>query len=189
MKSYQIERLIRECYIFINEDYGKEMKDAMEYSTLLNSTGRYKNPEIGVQICIGNRKYNYRIAKIMLQKHRRNIVNGLNYIKKIGLNQYKNIQYFNSRDEIKDTIIGIISGIIINIKKYSHKPILAFSYSNDSVKISSRATNDLVRYGINLSDAIEKTIIITGGTGGGHDIAAGATIEKEKIDLFIKVFD
>ena len=189
MKSYKIEKLIKESYTFINEENGKEMKDASEYSTLLNSTGRYDNPEIGLQICIGNRKNNYNIAKVMLQKHRINIINGLNYVKKIGLNQFENIQYFHSKDQIKDTLIGIIAGIIINIKKYSSKPILAFSYSNEDVKVSSRATNDLIKKGINLSDAINKTILITGGSGGGHDIAAGATIKKDRIDLFIKVFN
>ena len=189
MKSYKIERLIKESYTFINEEYGKEMKDASEYSTLLNSTGRYDNPEIGLQICIGNRENNYNIAKVMLQKHRINIINGLNYVKKIGLNQFENIQYFHSKDQIKDTLIGIIAGIIINIKKYSSKPILAFSFSNEDVKVSSRATNDLIKKGVNLSDAINKTILITGGSGGGHDIAAGATIKKDRIDLFIKVFN
>lgn len=184
--------LIKESYTFITEKNGYEMKDAAEFATLLNATGRYEKANIGLKICIDDNKKYYIIAKKLLAEHRKNLVNGLNYVKKIGLTQLKNIQYFYSKDNIKETIVGIIASMFIGIKTYDlNKPIIGFalSNSNDEIKVSARATNELIKNGVNLSKAMEKVSYIVGGKGGGHDIAAGATIPREKLNEFINELD
>lgn len=188
--SWKIESLIKECYILNFEKEGCEMRDASEYATLLNSTGRYDKAEIGFHVCLGDRiKYYYKATKL-LHEHRTNLANSLNYVKKIGFIQLENIQYFDGGDKIKETIIGIVAGMSIGLKGYNiNKPIIALANSGNEIKVSSRATNDLIKKGINLSKAMYIASEIVGGAGGGHDIAAGATIQKTKIIMFIKIID
>ena len=67
MPSYKIERLIGEVYILLREKEGTEMRDASEFSTLLNATARYDHAEIGLAVCMGNREEAYETPVNCLQ--------------------------------------------------------------------------------------------------------------------------
>lgn len=190
--SYRIERLIGEVYILLNEREGTEMRDASEFSTLLNATARYDHAEIGLAVCMGNREEAYEDARKLLAEHRQNLVNGLMYVKEKGVTKLENIQYFDAGSEIKETIVGIIAGMSSTIIENRDLPIIAFAKSDVGVKVSARGTQDLIRKGVNLSEAMSAVSAEFGGAGGGHDIAAGATIPENakeefarRLDLFI----
>lgn len=190
--SYKIERLIGEVYILLNEREGTEMRDASEFSTLLNATARYDHAEIGLAVCMGNREEAYEDARKLLAEHRQNLVNGLIYVKEKGVTKLKNIQYFDAGSEIKETIVGIIAGMSSVIVDNRDLPIIAFAKSDNGIKVSARGTQDLIRRGVNLSEAMSIVSAEFGGAGGGHDIAAGATIPENakeefalRLDLFI----
>ncbi len=55
----------------------------------------------------------------------------------------------------------------------------------NTVKASSRATKALIANGLNLGAIMKKAADLCGGIGGGHKIAAGASIPKEKINEFL----
>jgi len=192
LSTYKIERLVGEVYELLKEREGMEMRDASEFSTLLNATARYDHAEIGLAVCMGNREEAYEAARKLLAEHRQNLVNGLIYVKEKGVIELENLQYFDAGSEIKETIVGIIAGMSSTIVPNRNLPIIAFANSEEGIKVSARATQDLIRKGINLSEAMEKVSAEVGGAGGGHDIAAGATIPKgnqeefiQKLDLFI----
>lgn len=192
LSTYKIERLVGEVYELLKEREGTEMRDASEFSTLLNATARYDHAEIGLAVCMGNREEAYEAARKLLAEHRQNLVNGLIYVKEKGVIELENLQYFDAGSEIKETIVGIIAGMSSTIVPNRNLPIIAFANSEEGIKVSARATQDLIRKGINLSEAMEKVSAEVGGAGGGHDIAAGATIPKgnqeefiQKLDLFI----
>lgn len=192
MPSYKIERLIGEVYVLLREKEGTEMRDASEFSTLLNATARYGHAEIGLAVCMGNREEAYEDARKLLAEHRQNLVNGLTYVKENGVVQLENIQYFDAGSEIKETIVGIIAGMSSTLVENRNLPIIAFAKAEGGIKVSARGTQDLIRRGVNLSEAMSMVSAEVGGAGGGHDIAAGATIpdgKKEefarKLDLFI----
>ncbi len=73
--------------------------------------------------------------------------------------------------------------------KNRNLPIIAFADSDSGVKVSSRGNQDLIRKGLNLGAAISEAAKIVGGTGGGHDIAAGALIPNESKNEFLKILD
>jgi RecJ-like exonuclease len=192
MPSYKIERLIGEVYVLLREKEGTEMRDASEFSTLLNATARYDHAEIGLAVCMGNREEAYEDARKLLAEHRQNLVNGLMYVKEKGIVQLENIQYFDAGSKIKETIVGIIAGMSSTLVENRNLPIIAFAKAEGGIKVSARGTQDLIRRGVNLSEAMSLVSAEVGGAGGGHDIAAGATIpdgKKEefarKLDLFI----
>ena len=68
-------------------------------------------------------------------------------------------------------------------------PIIAFADTDGGVKVSARGTQDLIRKGLNLSEAMSKISAEVGGAGGGHDIAAGASIPVTAKDEFIRKLD
>ncbi|AGB50234.1 single-stranded DNA-specific exonuclease [Methanomethylovorans hollandica DSM 15978] len=188
-ESCKLERLIGEVYILLNEREGTEMRDATEYSTLLNATGRYDNAEIGMEVCMGDREEAYQKASRLLTEHRSNLVNGLKFVKTNGITKLSNLQYFDAGSNIKETIIGIVAGMSTSVVADRNYPIIAFADAEEGVKVSARGTQDLVRKGLNLSEALAFVSAEVGGAGGGHDIAAGATIPQSTKDEFIRKLD
>lgn len=188
-ESYKLERLIGEVYILLNEREGTEMRDATEYSTLLNATGRYDFADVGMTVCMGDREDAYQKASKLLIEHRSNLVNGLTFVKEKGVTKLNNLQYFDAGSNIKETIIGIVAGMSTSVAADRNYPIIAFADAEGGVKVSARGTQDLVRKGLNLSEALAVVSAEVGGAGGGHDIAAGATIPEKSKDEFIHKLD
>lgn len=182
-----ILRMVGECYILINEEEGTEKRDAMEFSTLLNATARYNEAEVGMGVCLGDERA-YRRARTLLQNHRRNLSDGIKFVDREGIEELENIQYFHARDSIPDTIVGIVAGMCF-YKGNREKPIVAFAESDKGVKVSARATYRLVEKGVHLAKALKKAAESVGGVGGGHSVAAGATIPEGREDEFLKILD
>ncbi len=189
LPPYKIERLIGEVYTLLKEGEGTEMRDASEYSTLLNATARYDHADIGLAVCMGDRGDAYEQARKLLAEHRKNLVEGLMFVKEQGLTKLTNLQYFDAGSSIRETIVGIIAGMSTSITSDRSLPIIAFADTDGGVKVSARGTQDLIRKGLNLSEAMSKISAEVGGAGGGHDIAAGATIPIVAKDEFIRKLD
>jgi len=189
MSSYHIQRLVTEVYTLAREQEGTEMRDASEYATLLNATGRYGFADIGLAVCLGDRDKELARAKELLAGHRKNLVDGLNLVREQGITELEHIQYFDAGSSIKDTIVGIVAGMSLTNRRKQDMPMLAFADSDGGAKVSARGTQDLVRRGLNLADAIEACAAKVGGMGGGHNIAAGATIPDDTKDEFLDLMD
>lgn len=186
MSSYNIGRLVSEGYVLLAEKEGTEMRDASEYATLLNATGRYMEAEVGMQVCMGDRGEAYRQAQDLLNTHRRNLVEGLNFVRENGITELSHLQYFDSGSLIPETIVGIVAGMSHSSPGNRKLPIIAFADKDDGYKVSARGTQELVNMGLNLAEALSTVCQELGGAGGGHDIAAGATVPAGKKEEFIQ---
>ncbi|MCS7121180.1 MAG: DHH family phosphoesterase [Archaeoglobaceae archaeon] len=187
MHPEKIYRLVGECYILLDEVEGTEKRDAMEFSTLLNATARYGQEEVGLRVCLGEDEA-FRKARNLLQNHRKVLSSGLKLVEEIGVEELENIQFFHAEDEIPDTVVGIVAGIVLN-KINQEKPIVAFARSDKGVKVSARANKKLLDLGLNLAEAIKIAAEKVGGSGGGHKIAAGATIPEGKEEAFLIILN
>jgi len=184
-------RLIGEVYELENEEEGAELRDTKEYATLLNSTARYGHADVGLQICMGKRGETIKKAKKLLRNHRKNLVEGLKLVKEEGIQEHGFIQYFHAGENIRDTIIGIVTGMLLHSKHVRDgTPLIGFAEKeNGDVKASARAPSLLQQKGIDLSKAMQKAASRLGGTGGGHETAAGATIPKGKEEDFLYMLE
>ena len=190
--SSAIEELVGETYTLLNEKPRTELRDASEFSTLLNSTARYERADVGFAVCKGDRGEALTEARELLRGHRRNLRNGVEFVGKNGVTKLENVQYFDAGDEIQDTIVGIIAGMSYSKSAVDRsKPIVAFADADEEgeKKVSSRGTKSLVRSGLNLAEVMSECSQAVGGEGGGHDIAAGATIPEDSIEEFIEEVD
>ncbi len=191
-----IERLVGEVYILKKQPEGTELRDAMEFSTLLNATARYGYEEVGLNVCLGVCdslsehifEKAFRKARTLLQNHRKNLSEGIKLVDELGIVELENVQYFHAEDRILDTIVGIVAGMCFS-KANLKKPIIAFANSDEGVKVSARATQRLVELGVNLSEVMRVAAEKVGGKGGGHSIAAGATIPKGSEMEFLRIAD
>jgi len=190
MPAHKIQRLVGEVYTLLKEKPGTELRDASEYSTLLNATARYDYADVGLKVCMGDRGEAFNYARDLLEAHRHNLVSGLNLVADRGVCRLENLQYFNAGDRIRETIVGIIAGMSSSLDCVSRDvPVIGFAKSDGGVKVSARGNHDLIVRGLNLADALAYSAAAVGGVGGGHDIAAGATVPEGKEDEFLAILD
>lgn len=194
MDPKDAESLIGTVYTLIREDKGTSFRDAREYSSLLNACGRMGFPGLGVVACMGDRCDGLRETQNVLSQYRRKLAEYLELFEKPNfVKETEHIQYFNAENLMDDRMIGPVTAIAISshILK-SDRPVAALASSEDDlVKISMRATDQLVKKGIDLGKAIREAIqgIEGEAEGGGHDIAAGAFIAKGSEEMFLLHLD
>jgi single-stranded-DNA-specific exonuclease len=159
---------------------------------IINSGGRLNNSKIAADLLISE---NFDIVKkkslelIKLNNVRKEIenklLNEINF-KKIEKNNKDVIIYYS--DNLNEGLIGIIAS---RLKEYFNKPAIVITNSKNILKGSARST---INYNIGfvIKKMIDEKIIENGG---GHNMAAGFTIKKNKLmelenyiinDYFIK---
>jgi len=183
--------LIGEVYELLKEPERTELRDAREFATVLNACGRNDEGNIGVEVCMGDRKAAWKRAQSLLEMHRKQLREGLEWVKENGLQQMDNIYYFDATGVIKDTIVGVIAGMVYGgVMRGTFKPILGMTEVEDGwMKASSRGTNALVRKGLKLGTVMREACAMVGGEGGGHDVAAGAKFPIDRKEEFIEICD
>jgi len=181
-----MDHLFGEMYTLPNFDPCTGLRDAKEFATVLNSCGRYNDADTGLRLCRGDLSA-LKDAERNRADHSRNISVALTFIKENHLlRERKFIQYFDSGSEIRETVVGIVAGMLLNSNEVRHElPMFAFATADDGVKVSGRGTRQLVDRGLDLSVIMKKTSEALGGFGGGHNIAAGATIPEDKKEAFL----
>ncbi|MGI6472208.1 MAG: DHHA1 domain-containing protein [Candidatus Methanomethylophilaceae archaeon] len=181
-----IDRLYGEVYTLPNFEKGSGLRDAKEFATILNSCGRYEDADTGMRICCGDITA-LEDAERNRAEHRKNISSALTYVRENHLMRERRfVQYFDAGDSIRDTVVGIVAGMLLNTDIARRDlPIIAFADAEDGVKVSARADRSLVNRGLNLSEVMKKAAGFVGGFGGGHSVAAGATIPADKKEVFL----
>ncbi|WP_435334255.1 DHHA1 domain-containing protein [Haloarchaeobius sp. TZWWS8] len=187
----RIDGLVGTTYTLTAEPAGTELRDASEFSTLLNATARYDRADVGLAVCLGEREGALTAARELLRNHRRNLSEGLQFVKNEGTTKEEHVQWFHADDRIRETIVGIVAGMALGASGIDRsKPILAFANeSAEEVKVSSRGTGALVRKGLDLSVVMREASNAVGGDGGGHVVAAGATIPRGREAEFVAECD
>lgn len=185
-KKYVAEHIISEVYELLAFPKGTELRDASEFSTLLNACGRHDKPDLGVNTLL-MRQGAYEQAKEMLEYHRKALREGIEFalskVVDIGL-----FHFLDARGVIDDGIIGVVAGMLYSTVD-RNKPILAIALDKEGkIKVSTRGTKQLVNNGLDLGKALSESCADGVGVGGGHDIAAGATIEVDKLNQFMARF-
>lgn len=184
----EVHRLIGEVYILSKETEGTPLRDAKEFATLVNACGRYDQAEVAYRVCRGDREEWLKKAMSLLRNHRETIVESLGFISEIGIARMENLQYFHAADKIRDTVVGIAAGMALsNSEADRDLPLIAFAVAEDGIKVSARASKELVDRGLDLSEIMRIASQSLGGQGGGHKIAAGATIPPGSEEEFLGI--
>jgi RecJ-like exonuclease len=184
-------RILGEAYTLIAEAPGTELHDAKEFSTLLNSCGRHDKAPLGLRVCRGDRSEGLTRALSLLQGHRRSLVEGIQFVKEKGVEKRKYLQHFHAGTAIQDTLVGVVAGMLLGSGEAGADPslpMIAFAVSEDGkgVKVSARAARALVEKGLDLSLVMKAASAAVGGSGGGHNVAAGGMIPEGAEERFLE---
>ncbi len=168
-----------------------KIEDAREISAMINACSRMGKSQIALLFCLGNSLARKKAERVHI-KYRQQIISGLKYIE-----QQKNLEgreyvIINAKDNVKDTIIGTLASILSFSSTYKEGTvIIAMAYNKNQIKVSSRMAgrnHNSPRNLKQLMDSITKSL--GQGDSGGHQYAAGCTInidkEQEFIDLIKK---
>ena len=187
VSAEKVDGLVATTYTLTAEPVGTELRDASEFSTLLNATARYERADVGLAVCLGDREAGLERARHLLRTHRRNLSEGLQWVKSEGVTREDNLQWFDAGDRIRETIVGIVAGMAVGVEGVDpDTPIVAFARKSDEeTKVSGRGTGRLVAQGLDLSVVMGEASEAVGGGGGGHDVAAGATIPAGEERAFV----
>ncbi|WP_298521645.1 DHH family phosphoesterase [uncultured Methanobrevibacter sp.] len=176
------------CYTVVKE--APMLRDLEEYSYILDACGKNKKQGLGLSIALGEKDQALDAALKLQRQYRDQIVKGLEWVKKEGAQQLNTIQYLYSEDKVLKSVMGTIASIGLSVELLDNsKPVLGLSRLHKDVKISGRTTREMVSKGVNLGKALQDSSNNFGGTGGGHDIAAGAMIPYESMDNFLHIMD
>ena len=166
------------------------LRDLEEYSYILDACGKNKKQGLGLSIALGEKDQALDAALRLQRQYRDQIVKGLEWVKKEGAQQLNSIQYLYSEDKVLKSVMGTIASIGLSVELLDNsKPVIGMSRLHKDIKISGRTTRDMVANGVNLGKALKDSSNNFGGTGGGHDIAAGAMIPYESKDNFLHILD
>ena len=186
----QESRAFGEMYRFPNMPARTGLRDAKEFATVLNSCGRYDDAVTGLRICRGDMTA-LKDAERNRADHRKHISSAMSYIRDNHLlRERRFIQWFDAGSEIKETVVGIVAGMVLSSGDCARNiPIIAFADSDDGVKVSARADRSLVDRGLDLSQIMKTASELVGGYGGGHTVAAGATIPPDQKERFLDIVE
>lgn len=151
----------------------------------VNACGRLGQDGIGVAICLGDESALQK-GKELRKEFLNQVLEGLKKVTEEGAFEKKHSQFFYVENP---SYAGTIGGVAM---RYVLNPDLAtvvLSVLGEKTRVSGRATKELVGKGVNLAEAFKESAEVLGGSGGGHSIAAGASIPTGKEDKFLEYVD
>jgi single-stranded-DNA-specific exonuclease len=182
-----IDNLIGYTYTLINEDQRSLLRDAREFSTMLNACGRIRKAGVGIGICMGDRNSLLNEGEKIVTKYRTTL---RNYISSIFTEKWRMIDngksvFINGEGLLAEDMLGAISSLLSGSPTLGGRLVFVRTLTNDGFyKFSSRKSlgstskSDLgliMRY---CSESV-------GGSGGGHSLAAGCRIPSTRLEEFL----
>ena len=190
-KQEDIENIFGKNYIMLDEK-DSVLRDAREFSTVLNACGRLNKASLGIGTCIGDEKLKQK-AITTLKRYKSEIVRAIQWYKSNDKTENiikgKGYVIINAKGSIMHTIIGTLSSIISKGKEYPEGTYIMSMAKNDdneikvSLRVAGRAnkTVDLRKIMAQILHSMDEVET------GGHKSAAGAIIPLEKEERFIEI--
>jgi single-stranded-DNA-specific exonuclease len=181
--NFNIKNYVALNYLF--EQYNLKKKLTIDdlgflIGPIINAGGRLNNSNYGVELlCTDNEEIIKDRAKKLINLNNKRKIIEQNILDEIDFEKIKNenkkvIIYY--KKDLNEGLIGIIAS---RLKDHFNKPSIVITKSNDKLKASARSTSSY-NIGYLIKSLIDNNIILTGG---GHNMAAGFTMEKFNIKL------
>ncbi|MFQ5909331.1 MAG: DHH family phosphoesterase [Thermoplasmata archaeon] len=151
----------------------------------VNSCGRLGMDGVGIAICLGDPSA-LDEGKKLRNDFLNQVLGGLDRVRDEGAFEKNHIQFFYVDNP---SFAGTIGGVAMRYILSPDFATVALSVLTQKTRVSGRATKELVSRGVNLADAFKESAEVLGGAGGGHSIAAGASIPKGKEEKFLEYVD
>jgi RecJ-like exonuclease len=190
LQSYLLFRLISAgCQqnildIVIRKRYFSEILgcELERFADLLDACGKFGFRGIGLSLCFNNKNI-FSEAEEIEKKYKQKILQFLMELEHGKIQEKNAMRYFYSEDT---SLGGVVAGIAANYIFDEKKPLFSLARKKDEIHVSCRGNQKLVSEGLDLGCALKQVTSEIGGFGGGHKIAAGATIALDKENEFLQ---
>jgi RecJ-like exonuclease len=182
-----LDELVGYTYTLSGEDKRSFLRDAREFSTMLNSCGRIRKAGVGVSICMGDRTKMLQEGENILVEYRTFLRTYMNTLSSERWRITDNGQYLmvNGEGLVPENMTGAVSSLLGGSQKNTGKIIILRTNGEEgTIKFSSRKSTGC-KSDVNLGLLMRECAAKVSGVGGGHAAAAGARITKDKLDEFL----
>ncbi|MFL6370054.1 MAG: DHH family phosphoesterase [Nitrososphaeraceae archaeon] len=183
-----IDNLTGYTYTLINEDQRSQLRDAREFSILLNACGRIRKAGVGIGICMGDRNAMLTEGEEIVANYR---ITLRNYISTIFAEKWRLVDdgktvFVNGEGLLAEDMLGAVSSLLSGSPTFSGRLLFVRTLSRDSTyKFSSRKCMGC-RSESNLGLIMRHCSGSVGGVGGGHAAAAGCRIPSPRLEYFMQ---
>ena len=158
--------------------------DLESVADILDACGKSGHRGVGFALCLGGRQ-SWPEAIAIEREYREKILGALRDLPKT-MTERKVLRYFISTDS---SLGGVIAGIAAMYAVPQDKALFALTRKDNELHISCRGNRGLVEKGLDLGLAMRTIGNELGGHGGGHKIAAGATLAASCEAQFLQKTD
>jgi len=156
-----------------------------DFSNQVNAAGRLGETGVGSAACLGHAPHIER-CKAAREEFRDQVRTGLRSLEERGTKRMEHIQWFEpSARHIAGPLAGL--GMIYLFPKDA--PVLSLYPDGATLSVSARATDRLVDDGVDMAHAMTVAGGEVGGRGGGHPVAAGASVPVDARETFVDRVD
>lgn len=184
--------LLGSVYTLVREDPWTPLRDAREFASLLNACGRLGKAGLGVCLGVGDRAAAFEEAQQVYSVYRKWLAKYMNWLTGDPslVKRTEHVVIVRGEGVIDENMTGAVSSLVSSSSLFggSKVTVVVTSTRDGGAKVSARATDELVARGVNLGRVLQELTPNYGGNGGGHAIAAGATLGKERLELFLEEF-
>ncbi len=171
-----IEEFIGRKFVLKNE----LVKNAVTLTDIVNACGRLSACSIGFAVCMRDEGYLEKAMEIW-RKYRIDLLEELRR-RKEEVKEGECIRFIVMENAPATGPVATVFSRYL----YADKPFIAVNVKNGRAKVSARSNDGI---GVDLAEVMRKAAEKVGGRGGGHRVAAGANIDPDKVDEFIKEVD
>jgi RecJ-like exonuclease len=182
------DNLIGYTYTLTNEDQRSQLRDAREFSIMLNACGRIRKAGVGIGICMGDRNTMLTEGEEIVDQYRTTLRNYISTIfaEKWRLNDNGNSVFVNGEGLLAEDMLGAVSSLLGGSPTLCGRLLFVRTITKDGTyKFSSRKCLGC-KSESNLGLIMRYCSESAGGIGGGHSADAGCRIPSARLEDFLQ---
>jgi RecJ-like exonuclease len=183
-----IDNLMGYTYTLTNEDQRSQLRDAREFSTMLNACGRIRKAGVGVGICMGDRNTMLTEGEEIVSNYMtalRNYISAI-FTEKWRLADDGRSVFVNGEGVVTEVMLGAVSSLLSGSPTLAGRLLFVRTLTKDGTyKFSSRKCIGC-KSESNLGLIMRHCSESAGGIGGGHFAAAGCRIPSARLEDFLQ---
>src|SRR5215469_3971288 len=181
-----VQSLEGNAYTLVEEDLRSQLRDAREFSTMLNACGSAGRGSVAVGICMGDRGVSLNEGEQIAKTHQTTLAK---CISTILAEKWRTIDdgrtiFVNAENAITEDMLTSAS-YLLSGSPMCDRMIFAWTTSRDGMHNFSCRKCDSCKSKLNLSLIVRRCAEAVGGTGYGHAEAAVCKIPPDRLEVFV----
>ncbi len=154
---------------------------------MTDACGREGNPQAAIAWLMGDASAKTDVTACF-QSYRQALASGVRALRDGGVKVHKAVQVAWTE---RADYTGMVAGIgMTHVVADHERPLAVLAPRPDGkIQASTRGTHEQVAAGLDLGAAVAKAAQAVGSEGGGHPVAAGAVLAKDKVGAFVAALD